>query len=387
MHICILIMTSNTIQKYSSLEQNLKHKKVSVIVKPTNRCNLACKYCYAESGEGEMMSYETLENMISKLQRTYDGIEYIWHGGEPLLMGIDFYEKVIEIEKREKSSNQWIINTVQTNGTLMNQEWIDFFKKNDFTIGLSLDGPEEVNNLTRIYPDGSGTFRCIMNSIELMKKNDMRFGAICILTGKNIDSIEEIYSFFKQENIGVKFNPVYLDGRANKHKDLELSPKKYGLELIKLFNRWFLEDEFVSVSQFEDFVSMILSNSPVGCSFHDTCQDTFVSVDDKGDVYPCGRFAGNKEFKYGNINVDSLENLMEHNPKRNSFIDRNVYECKDCEFFDKCHSGCPHNAYSTYGDINKKDQFCHAYKMLLKHIDNVITEELDKAYMKKSQRG
>lgn len=365
----------------------MKHKKVTAIVKPTNACNLRCVNCYAESGEGEMMSTETLDNMITKLQGTYDQVEYVWHGGEPLKAGLDFYKNVVEIEKREIKPNQKIKNSIQTNAILLDQEFVDFFKENKFDISISIDGPQEFHDKTRIYGDGRGSFDDVMRAVDLMNQNGISPGAICVINKEHLGHMEEIYQFFVSNNIGVKLNPVFPDGRAKNNKESYITPKEYGKALTELFDRWFHETDLKSVSQFENFVEMTLYGQPIGCHFHQTCQDTFIGVDEKGDVYPCGRFTGNKEFRYGNINTDDIATILETNPKRAALANRRVEECEPCEYKPKCNSGCMQNAYTAHGDVNTKDPFCPAYKMLFNHAEQAVVAELEKAYNKAMNPG
>lgn len=282
-------------------------KVITVIVKPTNACNLRCKYCYADSGKGEIMDTETLENMITKFQNEYEDIKYLWHGGEPLLAGKEFYKEALKLEKKKKKPNQTITNSIQTNGILLD-DFIDSFKKNGFSVGLSIDGPKEIHDLNRIYPDGSGSFDDVMKSVNLMKEKGLNVGAVCVLNKENIKSIDDIYDFFIKEDIGFKVNPIISDGRA-KNSDLSITPKEYGLALIHLFDRWFYEEKIYSFSTLKDFVEMTLFHEPITCTFTE-CQKGFISVDEKGDVYPCGRFVGDKEFLYGNINEDSMEDIL-----------------------------------------------------------------------------
>jgi len=372
-------------------------KYINVLVKPTNDCNLACKYCYARSGEKKepVMNYETLENMISKITELYDEVNFIWHGGEPLLAGLDFYEKVVELEEKYgKENNTLIGNGIQTNGTLLNEKYLEFFIENKFGIGLSIDGPREVHNLTRIYKDGTGSFDDVMRAVYLMKDHGMKVGAIATLNKLNIEYYNEIYDFYKENDIGLKLNAIIPAGRAVEN-DLSITPLQYANVLIKLIDRW-MDDgatfDFITAREIietsvdayiveTDDKKFVVEPKRSTCAFSQSCQENFIGIDYNGDVYPCNRWAGIEEFKYGNINTDSLEDIL-NNEKRKMFLNRTKiltekYEyCKSCEFKNKCYGGCPHNAYVVYGDILKPDPFCTAYRIAGNYVRNKLMKLL-----------
>jgi len=166
-------------------KRNTSNHSLTVIIKVISACNLACRYCDADIYSNRQLSLDTISQIIKKALDYADRVEFIWHGGELLLMGIQFYEKVIELQKRYKREGQTIINSLQTNGTLINQEWVDFFKANDFHVGVSLDGPPEVHNANRIFKSGQGSFEQVMRGIGLLKENGVNFGVVAVITKEN----------------------------------------------------------------------------------------------------------------------------------------------------------------------------------------------------------
>jgi uncharacterized protein len=199
--------------------KGVMNRSITAIVKPTHECNLACKYCYVEDqAEKGRMDQQTLERMTQQLV-TLPGIEsvnIIWHGGEPLLMGLEFYKEAISIQNALKGQVN-IQNSMQSNSTLINEKILDYFEKVGMRIGTSLDGPEEIHNLTRVYPDGRGSFKEVWEGIQLTGERSRRkrcyqkerggyiggLGAITILTRKNIDQLEEVYDFFKSNKLSI----------------------------------------------------------------------------------------------------------------------------------------------------------------------------------------
>ena len=189
-------------------------KSITAIIQVTNDCNLRCPYCYANSEKFEKnyMNETTLKNVIEQLMKTFDEVRIQWHGGEPTLVCEKFFKKVKKLQS--VFSNCRVINGIQTNGTLLTEKFLDFCKKEDFQISLSLDGNKHLHNLTRIYPNGSGSFDKVMKVISLMKNKEIKFGAICILNKNNIKEIDEIYDFFNENQIDVRINSVEPTGRA-----------------------------------------------------------------------------------------------------------------------------------------------------------------------------
>jgi len=161
-------------------------RSLSLIIKVVSACNLACRYCDADIYSNHRMSLDTVSQIITKALDYADHVEFIWHGGEPLLMGIQFYEKVVELQKRYKREGQTIENDLQTNGTLISQEWVDFFKANDFHVGVSLDGPPEVHNANRVFRSGQGSFEQVMRGIRLLKENGVKFRVLAVITSKGL---------------------------------------------------------------------------------------------------------------------------------------------------------------------------------------------------------
>lgn len=383
-------------------------KGITAIVKPTHECNLACRYCYVEdSAESGRMSSKTLERTIEQLVLLpeRDRINIIWHGGEPWLMGIDFYEEAVKIQERLKGDKKFD-NSIQTNATLIDTNVLDFCVANDFHIGMSLDGPEEIHNLTRVYPDGRGSFNDVWRGIKMIRerndelrkgenqKNDGSLirrnigrriggGAITILTQLNTDRLDEIYDFFKANHISMKINPLIRSGRAKRdHHNLAIGPAEYGKALVKLFDRWFYEqEEGVDVDPLSTILGNLMTSNPVSCNFGESCREGFISIGPNGDVYPCGRFDGVREYWLGNIHKRRLQDVLisrRHRmmAKRNA---ENVKGCPNCNYKRICNAGCMHNAYMQKGDINDKDYYCASYQILFKHLEKALIPELERA--------
>lgn len=359
-------------------------KRLSIIAKPTHDCNLRCKYCYIEpSAEKGKMSESLLAQSIEKVSDFAEKSHWIWHGGEPLIMGLDFYKIVKDIQDFYKKKGKKFSNGIQTNGTLITSEIINFCKQTkDFFIGMSLDGPEEINNRTRIYPDEKGSFKQVMKAKSLLKGKKVGGGIICVITNQNIYEPEKLYSFFKSIRTNIKFNPLIYSERVSDNKDsLEISPKEYGKFLIKMweiYNKDVEKDKElkIEIDPFIQVLGNLGTNSPLGCNYSKSCRNDFISIGPEGDIYPCGRFDGIKEFWMGNIKTNTIEEMVNSsvNIKLKKRSLENVSTCLKCKNGGICNSGCMHNAYCA-GDVLGKDPYCLSYKILFKKMEEVISNE------------
>ena len=355
------------------------------IVKPTHDCNLRCKYCYLEDeAERGMMDEKTQTNtMIQVSEASGKDAHFIWHGGEPLLAGLDFFKKAATISHKLRKQNCHISNSIQSNGTLVTEELLDFIEQEkDFHLGFSLDGPEAVNNKTRVYANGKGAFKDIFQGIR-MAKNRKAFvgsGAIAVINKHNLPHLDKIYNFFNQERIGLKLNHI-IDTTA---PALGISPVEYAIAMNHLFDRWIEDYQAIEIDPFSQIIGNFLTGKPSGCNYSNSCQENFISIGPRGDIYPCGRFDGLKEYRMGNINESNgLEKALKSNVRKR-LKDRKLEIlaiCSDCKYVPICNGGCPHNALIA-GDIMGKDPYCTGYRIMFKHIEDKIHQELTKAEMK-----
>ena len=364
-------------------------QKITVIAKPTHGCNLGCKYCYVSpEAEKGVMSEQTLENMIDKVVSLHEKVNFIWHGGEPLLMPLDFYRHAVELQKKHERKK--IDNGFQTNGTLVTDKVLDFCVENNFTLGFSLDGPKELHDLTRRFRNQQSSFYQTLEAVKKAKnrtigegeqKRSVGSGIIVVLNRLNIERLTEIYEFAKREEIGIKLNPLIKAGKASGcYQELGIGPEEYGRKLIELFDIWFTDGSKVGIDPFDEFIRTTITDESRECSYTGRCQYNFISVGPQGDIYPCGRFDGISYFKFGNINTDNLVEVLT-STKRVHLQGRasRISECQPCEYKKICNSGCMDNAYSATGNIDSKDYYCPSYKMLFSHIGERVKQELVKA--------
>ncbi len=317
---------------------------ISLMLKPTLSCNLNCKYCYhSDIRTSEKMSIETFEKIINKCIK-YDEIKIIWHGGEPLLMGIDFFNKCIQIQKNSKLNIQ---NIIQTNLTLLNDEWIKFFIMNRFVVGTSLDGEKEIHDLNR-----NNSFDTVVNSIKKLQEKNIPISAIATITTESLSYLYENFKLFKDLNINMTFN---CDISNKNIKIYEFAVRFYH-DLWLGSNQSLIFEPMKKISKFID------GEFCHGCLNGDNCVGGTNAILHNGDVYFCGRLVNNYGY-LGNVCEQNFEfnNLLVK--KYHAENENRIQKCSACEYFKMCRNGCFNNR-----DVNGKDLFCEAYKGIFKHI-------------------
>ena len=337
-------------------------RHVNIVVKVTNACNLRCKYCYNQDTEytGAVLPLDRFEKMLTLLTARYDSIEVIWHGGEPLLAGIDYMTRAMEIEEKLRlTTGVKITNKVQTNGTLIDKGWVAFFKKYDFKPGISFDGIENEKHR-------QGTDK-VLRAISLMQKEGVRFGTLAVVADKDYDLIEN-YKFFASKKVSTDFSPVFSEGGAKSMTALDA--EKYAADMIRLFDYWLYDKEGVGVRLFSSYISMILGKSCRICS-NASCIGAFFSIYPDGNIYNCGR-ASMTKYPFGNIDeVNSVEDLFAsqgfHDLLVGAIARRD--KCKEnCELFPYCCGNCSDQAMIE-GSLDQAPAFsCYVFKNIFTHI-------------------
>ena len=354
-----------------------------ILVKPSGPdCNLACSYCFysrkeAYFGAGELhrMSDEVLEAMIRKaLNRPGQQIGFGWQGGEPTLMGLDFYRKAIQFQERY-GARMRVSNSLQTNGILIDDEWIEFLKKYAFLVGLSLDGPEHVHDRYRVDRGGRGTHREVEAAAKRMLASGVAVNAISVVTEYSSQHAAEIYHY--QKSLGfeyLQFIPcveMATDG-SGQVADYSVSPESYGKFLCDLFDLW--SADFVngrpttSVRIFETFAEVYLNRMPSECPARRTCGDYLV-VEHNGGVYSCDFFVEDA-WRLGNIVDDDPQEML--NGNRQTLFGKMKSQlpdkCLRCPWLLFCHGGCTKDRLRDPRD-KRFNHFCESYKVFFAYAD------------------
>lgn len=322
------------------------------------------------------------EFILLEEQKDPTRITFIWHGGEPLLWGVDNFREIFSYTAKFKE-NVSFSHRVQTNLSLINDEYIELFREYNVRIGFSLDGPKEINNRYRKRIDGSGSYDTIIKNLYKCRDAGFNVGAIIVATSAFKNCIPELYRFICENKLNFKFNPLFISGEASNCHDLSLTPIEYAQMSNELFDLWFFDREnHINESTFEDIASSFLAQNKKtnGCMFSRNCQDNFLAISPHGDVFPCGRFcATDTTYSYGNINYDSLEIILKRRKESAQYRRAEIITksgCRNCDFFDICHGGCLHDGYLNSGYFESKTFLCAAYKLIFSHIRNRVQQYL-----------
>lgn len=372
-----------------------------VMLKPVGAaCNLACDYCYYlekanlyKGVESHVMSERLLERFVKEYiqSQTMSEVMFTWHGGEPLLRPLSFYQKALELQKKY-AQGRVINNSLQTNGTLLTEEWCRFFKDNNWLIGVSIDGPQRLHDAYRKNRRGQPSFTEVMRGIELLNHYGVDWNAMAVVNRFNADYPLEFYHFFRSINCRfIQFTPVverifeHQDGRhfaspmqeEGELADYSVTPEQWGHFLCTIFDEWAKHDigeYFIQIieSTFANWMGV-----PSGvCSLAKTCGHAGV-MELNGDVYCCDHYVF-PEYKLGNIYQHSLAEMMYGDNQRKFGLmkyDSLPKQCKTCEFLFACHGECPKNRFATTADGEKGlNYLCKGYYQFFKHAKPFIED-------------
>ncbi len=346
------------------------------------RCNLSCQYCFY-SGKGELYPKSRFR-MSDKvlLEYTRQTIEahcvpevtFAWQGGEPTLMGRNFFEKAIAIQKRYGKPGLVINNTIQTNGTLLDDRWCEFFRKHRFLVGISIDGPRELHDACRTDAAGKGTFDRVMKGIAYLKKHRVDFNILCTVNAVNGDHPGEVYRFFRDEIKAqfIQFIPVVQ--RASESgavTPLSVGPVQYGKFLSGVFDEWVRHDVAQVYVQHFDLALANWYGEPHGiCVFSPACGQSMV-IEHNGDIYSCDHFV-DRDHLLGNIMTSPVRELV--NSHRQSQFGWSKKAglpgfCRKCRFLFACNGECPKNRFTMTQDGEPGFNYlCEGYQLFFEHI-------------------
>ena len=357
-------------------------------------CNLNCEYCFYLEKEhlypnnhDFKMSPEVLEEYVRQYIETQNApeIDFAWQGGEPTLMGLDFFRRVVDLQQKYANGKK-IHNAFQTNGVKLDDEWCEFLSENHFLVGVSIDGPRKIHDSYRVFKSGKPSFDHVMAGIERLKKYQVEFNTLTCVHHNNADQGKIIYRFLKR--IGsryIQFIPIVErtanenEGLANpqtrKHSQVtewSVESTKYGQFLIDVFDEWIKKDVGkIFVQMFDVALASWYGVSPGLCVYSETCGKA-LAMEHNGDIYSCDHYVY-PEFKLGNIMSDSLGDMV-NSPFQKKFGAQKKNGlpkyCQDCEYRFACNGGCPKHRFLQTPDGEKGwNYLCKGYKKYFKHIE------------------
>lgn len=367
-----------------------------IMTKPAGAlCNMACDYCYYleksklyPNNPRHVMSDELLERFTREYiaMQTTPEVLFTWHGGETLMRPISFYKKALELQKKYAGGHT-ISNAIQTNGTLITRDWAEFFKKNNFLVGLSLDGPEEYHDAYRRTRNGRATFLQVMKGVQWLNRYGVEWNAMAAINNLNGAHPLEFYHFFKE--IGcqyIQFTPVVerfyrhpdgrllaspVDGATAELAPFSVTPELWGNFICTIFDEWVRNDvaQFY-VQLFDSTLAGWMNVPPSVCSMGETCGHAAV-MEFNGDLYTCDHFVF-PEFRLGNIYERSLLEMM-NSPEQQRFGENKrdllTDQCRQCEYLFACHGECPRNRFVLSADGQEGHNYlCAGYHRFFAHV-------------------
>ncbi len=353
-------------------------RRLTLIVKPvSSNCNLRCKYCYHLEQQQESyphMTEKTIKELIKQVsQITNKEIYFIWHGGEPLLIGKDFYQEVVSIQSLYLIKDTYR-NSIQTNGTLLTDEWTTFLAENRFRIGVSLDGPAEIHDHNRIFRNGLGSFDKLISGLSILKDKNIRTGIITVISKKSLRRGREILDFLIENDFKrINFSP-FAEKNNKGFIEGSLMPEEYADFMIEVFDYWIEKDDpEIKIQNLENFFQKLIGGKALFCHSTNRCS-SYLSVDWNGDVFLCGRFLGIPNFKLGNILENTLLEIMKSPVYLNiaKQVSSFANECKECKWKKVCFGGCSYYRYMNGGILNSPYYFCSSTKTILEHMAETI---------------
>ena len=366
-----------------------------VMLKPAGaRCNLRCRYCYYlekdhlyGSNDAHFMSERLLEKFIADYMQaqTTPEVLFTWHGGEALLRPIAFYERALQLQRRYARGRQ-VVNSIQTNGTLLTPEWCEFLRENGFLVGISIDGPRNVHDAYRRTSADGPSFDRVMQGLQLLKDHHVEWNALAVVNNLNVEKPREFYRFFK--DIGcqyLQFAPIVErivsrddgltlapgmqeGGRLTSHS---ITPSQWGRFLCELFDEWVVADVgSIFVQIFDATLANWVGVTPGICSLSAHCGHAAV-MEHNGDVYSCDHFVF-PEYRLGNLNEKTITEMV-YSPQQQRFAQMKTAmlprQCRECPFLFACHGECPKNRFmrDKYGNAGL-NYLCEGYRQFFSHV-------------------
>ena len=365
-------------------------REFQVFVKPIGSlCNLDCHYCYYlikehlyPKGESFQMPNKILEDyIVQHIDASPDAvIRFSWHGGEPTLLGLNYFRKIVAIQHRHRPPDKSIINGIQTNGTLLDEDWCRFLAKEGFAVGLSLDGPQEMHDRYRVTKDQKPTHKQTMRGYRLLQKHKVNTDILCVVNSHNVQFPLQVYRFFKKIKAQyLSFLPLVEPHPETKSgvSDTSVPAEEWGQFLCTVFDEWVCKDiERVRVQIFEEASRTAFNQEHSLCIFRPICGDIPV-IEHNGDFYSCDHFVDD-EHRLGNLNETPLVELLE-SPAQRAFGRAKLLNlpryCRECEVKAMCNGECQKNRFLTTPDGEPGlNYLCVGYKRFFTHCQPFVSE-------------
>ncbi len=351
----------------------------TLLIKPAGPdCNIRCEYCFycgktSLFGLGRhRMSDETLEKLISDyLGLRMQSSSFAWQGGEPTLMGLDFFRRAVELQKHYGADGQVLSNALQTNAILLDSdEWGEFLHEYRFLVGVSMDGPERLHDIYRRDAAGRGTWSRVIKGIDILRKHRVEFNILVLLNDRNVQEPDELFDFFTGMDVHfLQFVPcVERDPETGQKAGFAVTAEQYGAFMCRIFDRWMgYGPQNISIRMFDSLMHFMATGRHTNCTFGKKCDD-YIVVEHDGGVYCCDFFV-EPQWYCGNIMASHLKDLF-NSPVKHNFarLKRQLHnKCSVCRYHDVCRGGCPKDRMVIVDDVKQPSFLCEAYKGIFDH--------------------
>lgn len=357
----------------------MQPKRRTAIIKAVgDQCNLRCTYCFyhgLNQKTPKVLSLELLEHFFEQYFAIFSGeMSFVWHGGEPLLLGIRYYEAALALQEKYKKSGDVVVNLIQTNATLITDEWARFFKANDFRVGVSIDGTKEKHNKQRPNAGGRGSFDDVVRGIEILRKNGVFPGVIQTVLRSGVSTLADDISFFadKEElkSFGLNF---FMDGSSQSN---ELSAEGIRNEDVVeaytiLFEEWLKRDDAkLSIREIENAIAGVSGHRPKNCSFNGACACYFC-LDADGLIWPCDRLSSDKKHLLGDLKEESLLHILDGPASSAHAVcaETVALDCVSCKWRSACNNGCT----AMRDEATGKYIFCKARLEIFEAVNDLLS--------------
>ncbi|MCD5002370.1 SPASM domain-containing protein [Enterococcus saccharolyticus] len=361
-------------------------KHISVLIKPASSlCNLRCKYCfYADvSSLREVQSFgkmkkdvvkKMIENIYADLEDG-DKLTLAFQGGEPTLAGLNYFKYIVNVISEQEKKVR-VYYSIQTNGTIINHKWCQFFKENNFLVGLSIDGHPLYHDLHRVNHKGKGTFQRIIETKNLFDEYSIDYNIMCVLTAPLSEEPEKVFQFIKEQNIKyIQFIPCLDELHTQIKSNFALTPKQFAKFYQNIIHLWLTElrnGKYISIKLFDDLINLLVNRQITSCGILGNCQIQYV-IEADGSVYPCDFYVLD-EYRMGHIQEKTLKELFEQDISQNFLCEKEEMssECSVCPFVNICRGGCKRMKDAMYVDDQGFCGYQYVLQNFIPKIDEII---------------
>ena len=388
----------------------MKQLVKTIVLKPDMGCNLRCRYCYefnrnGNSYQSRHYNIEHLEALIERTARLFQDSRILWmmHGGEPLINGLEYFVRFCDcIRTTNKKYHVSYRIALQTNATMLNDDWIDALEKNadllsERIVSISIDGPKNINDLARVTADESSSFNMVMAAIDRIRKSSIDFTTITVVGSHNVDCPNEVYSFIRDLNSNfIKFIPCYNFNSDGTPEKLGITPTQYATFMCKIFDLWMndrltnSEGKWIVIDPIATIISNLTDTKVTWCEYRDEKCDNFTSLYPDGELWLCDTYNHDENMRsiayIGNVNTISDDELKKALLQPNSvcaykeFYNSTVDSCGHCDINKYCHGGCIVLRERMHAESSKMfAEYCKAKHLLIKHIERGVRLALSKS--------